>query len=138
MPIQPVTPVFSLIASGRPSTINANGNSGAYAFGSISKALDVRNICDLLLTVSIGNAPTGTTPTLTVQVNLFDDQGNLYTPAALTTAALTAAGVTALSAGLHGGSASAYLVVPNWAQVSWVVGGTTPSFTAVEISLNGR
>lgn len=130
-------PLWSLIGSGASSTITASGSSGAYTASAVVKALDVSHAADLTLFITVAGA-TGTSPSMTVKVNLFDDQGNSYSPTPLTGAAITAAVQQELSAGLHGGSASAYLVVPTWAQVVWTVTGTTPSFTGCQFALYGR
>jgi hypothetical protein len=84
------------------------------------------------------NTPTGTAPTLTVQLDVFDDFGNLF-PAVLALTQLTTSTLKAQgSVGVHvqGGTS---LVLPAQCQVSWTIGGTgSPTWPGLCISLLGR
>jgi hypothetical protein len=138
--------LWSLTGSGIGTTISAAGNSGGWAGlepGDWPPALDaetpvhLRDAQDVVLMVSVGAVTSS--PTMKVGLDLYDDQGDLYADV-LQTAAITAAGTTILAGGLHGGyngSASSYLVLPEWGRVNWasVSGGT---FTGVGICLFGR
>lgn len=136
----PARIVWSLASSGGPTTITANGNSGAYSplTPNFASAVDLRTIEDILLTVYVTGPVTGTTPTLLAQLDLYDDLGNLI-PGVLKTPTVTGAGGSALvSGGVHGATTAASIVFPLWARVSWVVTGTTPVFQGAQIALFGR
>ena len=81
--------------------------------------------------VNISGAPGGTTPTLTVTISAVDPvSGALVT--LLVSAALNAAGCTLLQVypGLPAtANVSANAVLPSQWQVSYTIGGTTPTFT---------
>lgn len=133
--------IWSLSGSGLGTTINAAGNSGNWAIpGQNSDYFTPVNLgpfTDLALLVHCGT-PTGTTPGLVVQVDMYDDQGNLY-PQVMKTASITAAGSAApVYAGLRGGAAGIYVVFTTWGRVSWSLTGTSPVFPGVEIQLLGR
>jgi hypothetical protein len=133
--------LWSLSGSGLGTTLTASGNSGSWGDTAPatfpSGSIDLGKASDVGLFVHVGT-PGGTTPSLTVQLDLYDDLGNIYLQV-LKTAAITTAGSAApVFAGLHGGSASAYLVLPMWGRVSWAITGTTPSFPGTEIALYGR
>ena len=143
---KPARLIWSLAKAGQQGTTSAaNGNSGAWPTGQLAPTqqnnmmpVDLRDVEDVWLTAMCGGAA-GTTPALTVSLNGFDDAGNAWQIIAL--AAINTARVgngKQASAGLYGGSASAYAVLPQWGQVAWTVGGTTPSFSQVNIALFGR
>ena len=137
--------IWSLTASGLGTTLTANGNSGSYTATAQNArtSVDLRRVDDVWLSVSVGTV-TGTTPTLKVFLNAYDDQGNLYgqgaTPLLVApgSGSINAAGVTAVFGGRHAGSSGAYFVLSEWGQVSWQVTGTTPVFSGVEIALYAR
>jgi hypothetical protein len=135
--------LWSLTASGLGTTIAAAGNSGGWAGGgpgdwppavSAETPVDLRDIQDVVLMVTVGGV-TGT-PAFVVDLDVYDDQGNLFA-AVLSTASLAAAGSKTAAGGLHGGSASSYLVLPQWGRVSWS-GLSSASVTGTEIALYGR
>lgn len=135
--------LWSLTASGDGTTISAAGNSGSWAGNgpgdlypqvSAETAVDLRDAADVVLMVTVGGV-TGT-PAFVVNLDCYDDQGNLF-PAMLSTASLAAAGSKTAAGGLHGGSASSYLVLPRWGRVSWS-GLTSASVTGAQIALFGR
>jgi len=133
--------LWCLSGSGLGTTISAAGNSGNWGDTPTdpfpSSKISLSPASDVGLFVFIGAAPTGTTPSLIVQLDLFDNAGNLF-PQALKTAAITAAGATAVYAGVRGGSSANYVVFPAYGRVSWTLTGTTPVFPQAEISLWGR
>lgn len=137
--------IWSLAASGLGTTLTASGNSGPFASPPVQNkmsAVDLRWVDDLTIAAYVAGPVTGTTPSLTVQLGFFDDQGNLFQPASLKLTAITAASTAAtapfLAVGRHAGSAGTYISLPEWGQVAWTVTGTTPSFGGVEIALYGR
>ena len=143
----PARLIWALSLAGLPTgnTLTASGNSGGFTPAvNVKSPVDLRYIDDIWLSVNVANAPTGTTPTLKVFLNAFDDQGNLYgqgtTPllVAPSSGSISTSGMTVVFGGRHGGSGGAYFVLPEWGQVSWQVTGTTPSFSGVEIALYGR
>jgi hypothetical protein len=130
---QRATMLYRSDPGGVAPTINANGNSGGSSTG---LGIDIHLISDLLLIVTIGGTPTGTTPTLVVGVDVSDAAGN-WVPQVIKTGSLNASGQTVVSGGLHGITTN-QLVLPAWCRVSWTLTGTTPVFPAVQISLFGR
>lgn len=125
---QPVAKIlWTNSAAGVGTTLTATGDSGA-------KLISLRDVTDLVLSVTIG-APTGTGPTLLVQVDMQDACGNWITQV-LKTSSLNAAGTVVVYGGLH---SSPGVVLTGLARVAWTVGGTaTPTFPGVGISLMGR
>lgn len=124
--------LFDLSATSTGTTITASGNSGP-------AAIDLLDVTDVTLLLTVGT-PTGTSPSLTVQLDVLDPDGN-WIPAVTKTAALTTAGTAAAFAGLHvpnAGPASSPFVLPRWARIAWTVVGTTPAFPQVSLSLTGR
>lgn len=116
-------------------TISGSGNSTALTTGSVP--IDIHDATDLWLAVFAPNSPTGTTPTLNVQLDVYDYYGNLF-PGVLTLTQLTTSTLKAQgSIGVHvqGGTS---LVLPAQCQVSWTVGGTSPVWPGLCISLLGR
>jgi hypothetical protein len=120
----PCGTLWTNISGTAGANIAANGASPQFATGYYA---------NLGLLVAVTAAPTGTTPTLTVAVDGIDTAGNAYFLGA--TAALTAAGTVAIPIGP--GTNNGY-IVPALAQVTWTLGGTTPDFPAVAISVIGR
>lgn len=135
--------LWSLAASGIGTTISGSGNSGGWQGAGagdllpqvdFESAVKLRDVLDVALFVNVGAVTS--TPAFQVQLDLFDGQGNLYAQV-LKTASLSAAGAaTPVYAGLHGGSASSYLLLPEWGRVSWTCTGGT--VTGTEIALWGR
>jgi hypothetical protein len=133
--------IWSSSQSGAGTTISGAGNSGAYSATptNIRSAVDLRRVDDIWLSV---NATAGAGTTLKVQVNFFDDQGNLFqfitgTTPLLGVSVASAPGQAIAFAGRHGGGGSGNYVVPSeWGQVAWTIGAS--SMTGVEIALYGR
>jgi hypothetical protein len=135
--------LWSLTGTKAGTTLSAAGNSGNWAgngAGSLypqvtdETPVDLRDATDVVLMVTVGGV-TGT-PAFVVSLDVFDDLGNSFN-AVLSTASLAAAGSKMIAGGLHGGSASTYLVLPRWGRVSWS-GLTSASVTGTEIALYGR
>lgn len=113
-------------------TANLSG-AGSTSSGQIS----LQDVTDVWLAAFAPSAATGTTPTLTVQLDVFDYAGNLF-PAVLTLTEITTAPAhQAASAGLHIASTGS-MVLPELCQVTWTLGGTTPAYPGVTLSLVGR
>lgn len=128
--------IWSLAASGIGTTISAAGNSGAWSASNPDQesAIDFRWTDDLALFVYVTSVTT--TPTLKVQLDGYDDQGNLI-PALAATANITAAGAaTPVYVGRHGGASGLFVVLPAWGRVSWTCSGG--SCNGTEISLWAR
>lgn len=115
--------------------ITANGNSTTLTTGSVP--IDIHNATDLWLAAYAPNNPTGTTPTLTVQLDVLDDFGNLF-PGVLALTQLTSSTLKAqASIGVH--VQSNPFVLPRSCQVSWTIGGSAnPTWPGLCISLLGR
>lgn len=128
--------IWSLTAAGPATTISAAGNSGPYtpSAPNARTAVDLRRVDDLALFVYVTSITT--TPALKVQLDGYDDQGNLFAALAAT-ANITAAGAAApVYIGRHGGAAGNFVVLPEWGRVSWTCSGG--SCNGVEIALYGR
>jgi hypothetical protein len=134
--------LWSLASAGLPTgtTLSAAGNSGGYngLTPNSASAIDLRHSDDYWLSAV---AVTGGT-NLKVQLNLYDDQGNLFQFISGTTPLLgitvsSAPGQAIAFAGRHGGGStgSNYLVPAAWGQIAWTVTGT---MTGVGIALYGR
>jgi hypothetical protein len=113
----------TILAAG--TVITANGQSAAIP---LSRDTDPTTL-DVAVNIT---AVSGTTPTLTVTVQRDNDADTAaYPPVAWTTgtssAALNATGRTVVSAPAAINAATG--ANPHYYRVSWVVGGTTPSFT---------
>lgn len=128
--------IWSLWSSPLATTISAAGNSGAWAAPAngwnAASVVDLRDVTDVSLMVSVGAITSS--PSLTVSLNVFDDQGNAYA-AGLTTSAIVAPGSAIVSGGLHGLTGK-QLVLPAWGQIAWTCTGG--SVTGTEIALYGR
>lgn len=126
--------IWSLTASGDGTTLTTSGNSGAYTVSSLNArtAVDLRWADDIWLSVTaVGGAGTA----LTVQLDAYDAQGNLF-PQLLKVTLASAPGQAVAFGGRHGGGgAGSYFVLPDWGRVSWALTG---SMTGAEISLYGR
>ena len=126
--------IWSLTASGGGTTITTSGNSGSYTATAQNArtAVDLRRIDDLWLSL---NAAGGAGTAATVQLDAYDDQGNLFAQLLKATLA-SAPGQAVAFGGRHGGGGSgSYFVLPEWGRVSWALTG---SMTGAEIALFGR
>jgi hypothetical protein len=131
--------IWSLASSLPATSITASGNSGAYtatpAPGVGRTAVDLRRIDDVWLSVS---AAGGSGTSLTVYIDAYDDQGNLFSgsSAMMSLTLASAPGQKAAFGGRHGGGgAGTYFVLPEWGRISWTLTGT---MTGVEIALYAR
>ena len=148
MSAEPAKLIWSLSNSGLGTTLIASGNSGAWQSPGAPpwtpnalSAIDMRYVEDIWLTVATTTIGGTGSPSLTLAFNVFDDKGHLFTAYTFTgaTQIITGSVVTAqVSLGKHGSAANAYLVFPEWAQISWAITGTLPTFTGTEISVYGR
>jgi len=136
--------LWTLAPSGQGTTISGSGNSGGWQGDTpagddvppldFAASIDLRDIQDVGLFVNVGAITSS--PAFLVQLDVFDDAGNKYAQV-LKTASLAAPGSAApVYAGIHGGSASSYLVLPSWGVVSWTCTGG--SVTGTSIFLYGR
>ena len=133
--------IWSLTTSGGGTTITTSGNSGPYTAPgpttptatNARTAVDLRRIDDLWLSV---NATGGSGTALTVQVDGYDGQGNLFPQLLKATLTPAPPGQAVAFGGRHGGGGTGtYFVLPEWGRVSWALTGT---MTGVEIALYGR
>lgn len=128
---RPARTLWNLNGSGLSTTLSASGNSGS------TTPIDIGDVSDLWLAVNVAGTPTGTTPTLDVQIDVQDPDGNWFLQVVKITQLTTSAGRSAVSCGLHipgGGS----IVLPRFCRVAWTLGGTNPVYPQTSISLTGR
>lgn len=102
-----------------------------------STPIDLRDVCDVWLVVAVTGTATGTTPTLDVSLDAQEAAGQWIPQVAKLTQITTTPAVGSVSAGLHMGTTGA-VVLPEWGRVTWTLGGTTPVYPGVSISLYGR
>jgi hypothetical protein len=138
--------VWSLAGSALGTTINASGNSGAWPsrpyqptqnFNAMTP-VDLREVDDLWITAVAGSVA-GTSPSLTISLNGFDDAGNAWNLASLP--ALTGAGIAngkQIAVGKHGAAGGNYAVFPSWGQIAWAVTGAGATFTGLDIAVWAR
>lgn len=125
----------------RASGLTLNSNTDHVTAGVVNAvtgragAIDVSRISNGLLVVNVANAPTGTSPTLTVLVDVADAFGNWVLVS-------NAAGISGSAIGTSGftyGNVSSGYQLTDTARIRWTLGGTgSPSFTGVSFSLYGR
>lgn len=125
--------IWSLTASGQGTDITTSGNSGSYTATdqNARTAVDLRWTDDVWLS-AVATGGTGTSAT--VQLDGYDDQGNLFAQLLKVTLA-SAPGSAVAFAGRHGGSSASYVVLPSWGRISWALTGT---MSGCEICLFGR
>lgn len=120
--------LFNLSSTNLGTTLTASGSS---------PSISVERVEDLWLAVNLGTAPTGTTPTLDVQIDVQDADTNWHPQVAKVTQLTTSNTNGAVSLGLH--IATAQLVLPHWCRITWTIGGTgSPTFSKVSLALHGR
>lgn len=128
--------IWSLAASGLGTTIGAAGNSGGWSNANVNaeSALDLRWTHDL--TIMAACTAIVSTPTLSVFLDLFDDQGNLFATVGTGPVVTAANAGKIVSFGAHAPTATTYLVLPSWGRISWTcTGGST---TGTEIAVYAR
>jgi hypothetical protein len=118
--------VWTNVVNGIGQRINSNGNG---------PIVDVSKYAYLELLIIAAGGVTGTTPTLAPAIDGFDSFGNAFFIGGL--ASPLSNTVAAASIAVGPGTANGF-VVPNLAQVTWQVGGTTPQFFNTMMSLIGR
>jgi hypothetical protein len=111
-----------------------SGAGTSFAATYRSPDINLRDLTDVWLAVVVG-AAAGTTPTLDVSLELKDSGGNWF-PAMLVIPQITAAGMASITGGMN--NSAKPLVLPERGRIAIVVGGTTPSFSGVAVSLYGR
>lgn len=123
--------IWSLAVSAA-TVITTSGNSGAYTQSTPNNrsAVDLRRVDDVWLSISAGG---GAGTAATVQLDGYDDQGNLF--AQLLKVQLASAPGSAVAFGGRHSGATSYLVLPEWGRVSWALTG---SMTGAEICLYAR
>lgn len=129
--------IWSLAAAGEGTTITGANNSGGFTPGvNLASAVDLRDVTDVWLSAFVAGTVSGAAPSLVANLDVYDDQGNLF-PAVLSTAAITTGtGVGQYACGgLHTGGAKS-LVLPAWGRVSWAPG--TGTFPQTQIALYAR
>ena len=130
--------LWSLAATALGTTLSGAGNSNPGGWNATNQnarsTLDLRDTTDVWIAVTVGGSVTGGAPSLVVNLDLYDDLGNLF-PAVASTTALTAAGQQSVGIGLHTGGTKS-LALPAWGRISWTVG--TGSFGGVQIAVFGR
>lgn len=136
---KPAKVIWSLAYSGLGTTISGAGNSGGWSNTGTTPNqltnLDLRFVDDMALYVFVTSVTT--TPTFKVQIDGYDDLGNLAAPALAATANIVAAGAAVpVYVGKHGGASGNFVVLPAWGRVSWTCTGG--SVNGVEIVLWGR
>lgn len=131
--------LWSLAASGLGTTLAAGGNSNPNGWNTgnanARSTLDLRDVTDVWVSAYVAGAVTGGAPSLVVNLDVYDDLGNLFAAAQSTTAISTTTTGQSASVGLHTGGAKT-MVLPSWGRISWTVG--TGSFAGVEIAVFGR
>lgn len=115
-----------------PAGLGPGGLSPTSYDGGPSTPIDLLNVTDVSVwvTATLGS---GGAPSLLVQLDLFDQYGNVFLQVAKMSAALTATGKSSFSAGLH----SSGLVLPRWGQITWTLDGAS-SWSAVDVEVVGR
>ena len=113
------------------------GNRLAGAGTTNGPAISLSEVTDVWLGVYAAGTSTGTSPTLDVQLDLQDADGNWLLQVAKITQLTSAPNYSSISAGLHIASTGS-MVLPATGRVTWTLGGTTPVFPGVSISLYGR
>ncbi|MFF9271144.1 hypothetical protein EF919_18140 [Streptomyces sp. WAC02707] len=98
------------------------------------EGIDISTMSNGLLVVHVGNAPTGTAPTLSVFFDVADEFGNWV----LTSNATAISGAAMTSSGYTYGQITSGYTLSNRGRIRWTLGGTNPSFTGVGFSLYGR
>lgn len=127
---RPARVLWNLKGSGLSTTLSSSGNSGV-------TPINIIDISDLWLAVYVAGTSTGTTPTLDVQLDVQDPDGNWYAQIAKVTQLTSGPNFTTVSCGLHISSLGS-MVLPQYCRVTWTVGGTDPVFPQASISLVGR
>lgn len=122
--------LWSLSGSGLTTSFSGAGTTH-------SPAIYLGDVTDVWLGVFVAGTSTGTTPTLDVSLDLQDASGNWLLQAAKITQLTSAPNYASVSAGMHIASTGSMLL-PAYGRITWTLGGTSPVFPTVSISLYGR
>jgi hypothetical protein len=135
--MEPVRVLWSLASSDQTTTIIGAGNSGGWTGApNAEAALDLRYVDDLSVLVAVTGTVSGASPQLSVQLDLFDDLGNLVTQVGKLASPLTGQNQSAMfSVGKHNAN---QVVLTQWGRISWSASGSGASFAGVQISAFGR
>ncbi|NUP39519.1 MAG: hypothetical protein HOY76_21530 [Streptomyces sp.] len=131
---RPARVLWNLSDSGTPKTLSGAGSAN-------SGVINLVDISDVWLAVTVVGTPTGTTPTLDVGLDVQDPDGNWYPTVAKIPQLTTSAGRGSAFVGLHMPNAtttSAAFVLPSYGRVTWTLGGTNPVYPQTSIALVGR
>lgn len=127
---EPARVLWSLADSGTGKSLSGAGSAN-------SGPINIIDLDNLLLTVVVVGTSTGTTPTLDVQLDIQDPQGNWINQVAKITQMTAGPSSAALSCGLNISGAGS-MVLPQFCRVTWTLGGTNPVFPNAFINLLGR
>jgi hypothetical protein len=122
--------LWDLQTSGIGTTLTASGTSG-------TTPISLREATDVWLAVYVTGTATGTTPTLDVQLDVQDADGNWFPQVVKTTQLTSTPNYSSISCGLHIAGAGS-MVLPHHCRVAWTLGGTNPVYPGTSISLYGR
>jgi hypothetical protein len=95
---------------------------------------DVHDVSDLWLAANLAGPSYGSSPTLTVQVDVLDNLGDVIATMLAVAESTSALGHAPASKAVHIGD----LTLPTSCQVSYIFGGTGPAFSNVDLTLVGR
>lgn len=102
----------------------------------LTGAIDISRVSSGILVVNAANAPTGTSPTLAVFVEVADAYDAVWVQ---TSSATSIGGALLTTSGYTYGQITNGYTLGDKARIRWVVGGTsTPTFTGVSFSIYGR
>ena len=124
-----------------PAAIAASGNSGPINVSGLPPpgTLGTPNALAHFWLSLVTGTPSGTTPTLVLHVDGIDPFGNVLPDLAALPAGFSLTTVAGLAQASFGVSETGLITcAPAAIQVRWVVGGTTPNYPAVQMSLYGR
>jgi hypothetical protein len=132
--------IWCLSGSGQSTKISGAGDSGGWGETPPAEfpasAVSLGRYTDVTI-MAVATAITAS-PSWTVSLDLYDNQGNLI-PAVLALTAVTAANTPKFaSAGLHGPTAATFLVLPLFGRISWTLTGAAAAVSGAEISVWGR
>lgn len=128
---RPARTLWNLNGSGLTTKLTVSGNSG-------NVPIDIGDLASLWLAVAVVGTSTGTNPTLDVQLDVQDADGNWFLQVAKITQITAGPGSASVSCGMNIGATNA-IVLPRYCRVAWTVGGTaSPTFPQTSISLTGR
>lgn len=131
---RPARVLWNLSSAGAGTTLSGAATTS-------SAVINLIDVSDVWLAVTVTGIPTGTSPTLDVGLDVQDADGNWYPTVAKIAQLTGTAGRGSAYAGLHMPNVtttSAALVLPSFGRVTWTLGGTTPVYPQTSIALIGR